>query len=241
MNRTVTAVLAIVLASGVGAAAWWFSQGTEAPSADVTAPPIETTTTGRDESGESSTTTVAPDVADEGVQTYALTDATLATFTITEELRGTPTTVVGTSTIVLGEISLDPDDAASTLQIGTILVNARDFTTDSSNRNRAIRGPILDADAFEFIEFIPTSIEGLAGSGGEVTTTVTGDLTIRDVTNPVTFDVAATLDDDGTISGTATASIDRTDWGLGIPNAPGVANVSEEVALALEFVAAPTA
>ena len=241
MNRTITAVLAVVLAAGVGGAAWWFSQGTETPSVDVTAPPIATTTTESDESSGGSTTTVAPEEADGGVQTYALTDATQATFTITEELRGTPTTVVGTSTIVLGEIALDPEDAASTIQIGTILVNARDFATDSSNRNRAVRGPILDADTFEFIEFAPTSVDGLVDTGGDVTLTVTGDLTIRDVSNPVTFDVTATLNDDGTITGTATTSIDRTDWGLDIPSAPGVANVSEEVALALEFVAAPTA
>lgn len=241
MNRTVAAALAILLAVGVGAVAWWFSQGTESPSVDVTAPPIETTTTAGDEGGDGSTTTVAPEEPDGGLTTYALTDETQATFTITEELRGAPTTVVGTSAIVLGEIGVDPESPASTIQIGTILVNARDFATDSGNRNRAIRGPILDADSFEFIEFAPTSIDGVDASDGEVSLTVTGDLTIRDVVNPVSFDVTATLNDDGTIRGTATASINRTDWGLDIPSAPGVANVSEDVDLTLEFVAAPTA
>ena len=149
--------------------------------------------------------------------------------------------MVGTSTIVLGEIVVDPEDPASTMQVGTILVNARDFTTDSGNRNRAVRGPILDADNFEFIEFTPISIDGVEDTGSGVTFTVTGDLTIRGASNPVTFDVAAGLEGDGTISGTATATMDRTAWGLDIPNAPGVANVSEDVALTLEFVAAPTA
>ena len=71
--------------------------------------------------------------------------------------------------------------------------------------------------------------------------TVTGDLTIRDATNRVIFDVIATLNGDETLTGTAEATVDRTDWGLNIPNAPGVANVSETVTLRLEFVAAPTA
>ena len=151
MNRTVLAVVAVVLVATVGAATWWFSQGTESPSVDVTAPAVETTTTATADPGDATTTTSSgEDAADPA--TYALTEDTQASFTITEELRGTPTTVVGMSTIVLGEIAVDPADPASTLQIGTILINARDFTTDSGSRNRAIRGPILDADSFEFIE-----------------------------------------------------------------------------------------
>lgn len=241
MNRTVMAVLAVVLAAGVGAATWWFSQGTESPSVDVTAPPVETTTTASTDEADGTTTTAIPEETAAGPVTYALTDASRAIFTLEEELRGTPTRVVGTSTIVLGEMVVDPEDPASTFQIGTVLVNARDFTTDSGNRNRAVRGPILDADNFEFIEFAPTSIDGVEDTGAGVTFTVTGDLTIREISNPATFDVSATLNGDGTISGTASATINRTDWDLNIPNAPGVANVSEDVVLTLEFVSAPTA
>lgn len=228
MNRNVVLAAAVLVVAVIGGGAvWWFGQGTEAPSVDVTAPPVETTTTEGTASAD-------------GAVTYALTNASTATFTIDEELRGQPATVVGTSTIVLGEIVVDPSDPAST-QVGTILVNARDFTTDTSNRNRAIRGPILDADTFEFIEFAPTGVEGLASVDGEVTFTITGDLTIRDVTNSVVFEVTASLNSDETISGVAMATVDRTDWGLNIPNAPGVANVSEMVSLTLDFVAAPTA
>lgn len=234
MNRSTMIFAAVLVAAVGGGAAWWFSQGTEAPSTDVTAPPVESTTT--TELSESTATTAVSESEPQGGITYALTDASAATFTLTEELRGTPTTVVGTSTIVLGEILYDPADPSS-IQIGTILVNARDVSTDSSNRNRAIRGPILDADTFEFIEFTPTSIEGFDGSGAAFS--VTGDLTIRDVTNPVTFEVTASIDGEA-VTGTATATVDRTLWGLAIPSAPGIANVSESVTLTLDFVAAPT-
>jgi polyisoprenoid-binding protein YceI len=234
MNRSFGLLaLAVVLVVG-GGAAWWFSQCNEAPSVDVTAPPVESTAT----SVEGTSPTSAPNGPDEAESAvrYALTDGSRAIFTLDEELRGTPATVVGTSTIVLGEMLFDPSDAAS-LQIGTILVNARDFMTDSGNRNRAIRGPILDADTFEFIEFTPTSIDGLDGTGSSFT--VTGDLKIRDVINPATFEVTASLEGE-VVTGTATAVVDRTQWGLDIPNAPGVANVSESVTLVLEFTAAPT-
>lgn len=232
MNRSLMIFAAVLVAFVGGGAAWWFSQGTEAPSTDVTAPPVESTTTVAAEA----TTTSADPGETATATTYALTDSSTATFTLEEELRGNPTTVVGTSTIVLGEILYDPEDPDS-LQIGTILVNARDFSTDSSNRNRAIRGPILDADTYEFIEFVPKEISGFDGTGAPFT--VTGDLTIREVTNPVTFQVAASMDGES-VTGTATATIDRTMWGLTIPNAPGIANVSESVTLTLDFVAAPT-
>ena len=155
MNRiAVLATVVFVVATG-GAAVWWFGQGTEAPSVDVTAP--------------SATETVSPTgdgQADDATVTYALTSASRATFVIAEELRGEPGTVMATSSIVLGEMALDPADPVSA-RIGTILVNARDFTTDSSNRNRAIRGPILDADTFEFVEFAPVSIDWLDSSGAK--------------------------------------------------------------------------
>ena len=233
MNRTLLIFAAVLVASVGGGAAWWFSQGTEAPSTDVTAPPVETATTIQ---ASAPTTAAAWDGETDGAVTYALTDASTATFTIEEVLRGNPATATGTSTIVLGEILYDAGDPSS-LQIGTILVNARDFSTDSSNRNRAIRGPILGADTFEFIEFTPTSIEGFDGTGAAFT--VTGELTIRDVTNPVTFEVTAAVDGE-TVAGSATAIVDRTLWGLSIPNVPGVADVSESVTLTLDFVAAPT-
>jgi polyisoprenoid-binding protein YceI len=236
MNRSVLVAAGLTAVLIGGAAVWWSSQGTEAPSVGVTAPPVVSTSTTATDQVASGTTDPPPAAPAGNPTIYAFAEGTNATFMIAEVLRGTPTTVVGRSTIVLGEILYDPEDPAS-LQIGTVLVNARDFTTDSSNRNRAIRGPILDADSFEFIEFTPTSIEGFDGSGSPFR--VAGDLTIRDVTSPVTFDVTATLVDDE-VRGTATAVVDRTVWGLNIPNAPGVADVSEAVTLTLEFVAVPT-
>jgi polyisoprenoid-binding protein YceI len=172
---------------------------------------------------------------------YELNDQSTATFTIFEELRGAPVTVVGVSSIVLGQIQLDPEDLANS-QIGTILINARDFTTDSGTRDRAIRGPILDTSAVEFIEFSPTAIDGLSGPvvlGTQLEFTVTGDLLIRDITNEVTFEVTSTIDDRGFLIGSAETTVLRSDYELSIPSAPGVANVADEVPLFLDFEAVP--
>ena len=67
--------------------------------------------------------------------------------------------------------------------------------------------------------------------------TVEGDLEIRDTVDTVTFDVIATHIDENTFDGTAEATVLRSEYGIGIPNAPGVADVSDEVLIRLEFVA----
>ncbi len=246
MKRNVVAVLALGAALAVGGAAWFFTQGDAEPTTEVTAPPIASETT--DAAASETTASDAPETteateATEDAQAVAtsfeLTDASTATFRIDEELRGSPVTVVGTSGIVLGRIEIDPEDLSNS-QIGEILINARDFETDSGLRNRAIRGPILDTEVFEFISFVPSAIDGLQGSasvGDELVFTVSGDLTIRDITQPVTFDVTAVLTSATTIEGTASTVVERGPFELVIPSVPSVANVAEEVPLTLDFVA----
>ncbi|MFA9491740.1 MAG: YceI family protein, partial [Anaerolineales bacterium] len=65
------------------------------------------------------------------------------------------------------------------------------------------------------------------------------DLTVRDVTNEVVFDVTATPVSDSRLEASATATIMRGDYGLTIPSVAQVADVSEEVILTLDFVAVP--
>jgi polyisoprenoid-binding protein YceI len=235
MNRIAVTGLGIVAAFAVGGAVWFFTQGDAEPTTEVTAPPIATTQTTEAAAAPATTADLQPATP----TSFVLTGGSSATFQLDEELRGSPTTVVGTSGIVLGRIEIDPDDLSNP-QIGEILVNARDFETDSGLRNRAIRGPILDTDEFEFVSFLPSAIEGLEGSasvGDRLTFAVSGDLTIRDVSRSVTFDVTATLTSDRTIEGSATTVIERGAFELGIPSVPTVANVSEEVRLTLDFVA----
>jgi polyisoprenoid-binding protein YceI len=244
MNRSVVAVLGVAAAVVVGGAVWFFTQGDAEPTTEVTAPPIadsETTQAASPETTAAEVPETTEAASDEPTiaTSFELTDASSATFRIDEELRGSPVTVVGTSGIVLGRIEIDPDELSNS-QIGEILINARDFETDSGLRNRAIRGPILDTDTFEFISFVPSTIEGLEGPaaiGDELTFTVSGELTIRDVTQPVTFDVSAVLTSGSTIEGTATTVVERGPFGLVIPSVPSVANVAEEVPLSLDFVA----
>ncbi|MDE0131810.1 MAG: YceI family protein [bacterium] len=168
-------------------------------------------------------------------------EGTEARFSIYEDLRGEPFTVVGVTTEVVGRVRVDLSDLSRS-QMGEILINARTFATDSGNRDRAIRGPILAAEQYEFITFSPTGITGLSGAaeaGGEYSFSVAGDLTVREITRPVTFTVVARWDADGRLQGLASTTVLRSDFELGVPSVPFVANVADEVGLELAFTAAP--
>jgi len=240
MNRSVVGwIIAFTLAIGGAAFAWlWLAGGSGEPSTELTTPtiPIAATT----ESDTPDTT----DTSTGGFQSFVIAAGgeSIASFGIDEDLRGTPQTVVGTTSEVAGQVQVDVADLSSA-QFSEIVINARTFMTDSERRDRAIRGPVIlnsASDEFEFVTFVPTSIEGLQGSlspGETVEFAVVGDLTIRGTTSEAMFDVVATLVDATTIEGVAGAQVLRSDFGIGIPSVPSVANVSDEVILTLDFVA----
>lgn len=176
----------------------------------------------------------------EGRQIYAIDQANSEVrFTLDEDLRGVRTTVIGVTNQVAGELALDLNDL-STAQVGTILINARTLVTDNDFRNRAMQNQILETGAYEFISFAPTAVTGLPASvsvGESVTFTIEGDLTIREITQPVVFMVTATAVSQTQISGTATATVSRDTYDLRIPSVPSVANVDDAVVLTIEFTA----
>ncbi len=166
-----------------------------------------------------------------------------ATFTLTEDLMGKPNTVVGKTNQIAGDILVDLNRPSNS-QIGTIRIDARTLATDSGMRDRMMRSRILQSsqDQYEFINFAPNAIAGLPDKvtpGQSYTFKITGNLTVRDVTKPVTFDATAKLvaGSPAQLEGTATTTVHRADFNLQIPNVPSVANVSDEVKLDLSFVA----
>jgi polyisoprenoid-binding protein YceI len=181
----------------------------------------------------------APDAQAGGVTIYQITqDESEVRFNIFEELRGSPKDVIGVSNQVAGEAAVDLSDLSAT-QVGVIQINARTLETDDSRRNQAIRNRILFTDQYEFITFTPTGIMNLDGSaeqGQTLTFQIEGDLTIRDVTQPVVFEVNATVESEGRIVGSASSSVTWADFGLSIPDVPMVANVGDDVALEMDFV-----
>ncbi len=164
-----------------------------------------------------------------------------ARFIINEVLNGAPKTVVGTTSQVAGQLAVDPANPTAA-RVGTIQVNARDLTTDNEFRNRAIKNRILETDAYELVTFVPTAINGLPEQvtlGEEMTFQIVGDLTIRNVTRPVTFDVTLVPVNDTRLEGKATTTLAYADFEIAIPAARAVSAVEDTVTLQLDFVATP--
>lgn len=164
-----------------------------------------------------------------------------ARFIINEVLNGAPKTVVGTTSQVAGQLAVDPANPTAA-RVGTIQVNARDLTTDNEFRNRAIKNRILETDAYELVTFVPTAINGLpeqVTQGEEMTFQIMGDLTIRNVTRPVTFDVTLVPVNDTRLEGKATTTLAYADFEIAIPAARAVSAVEDTVTLQLDFVATP--
>ena len=181
-----------------------------------------------------------PTLAANGRTLYRLDPAASeARFTLDEVLRGQPTTVVGRTADVAGEIAVNLSDLSSA-EIGPLQINARTLATDSPLRNTSIASYILYTDDYPVITFTPTAVSGLppqAAIGQTVAFSVTGDLALVGMARPVTFAVTVTAVSDTRLAGHAQANIQRADFELAIPRVDNVADVSEAVLLELDFTA----
>lgn len=152
---------------------------------------------------------------------------------------GTVTTV-GTTNAISGQIVLDLSGESPSLVSGQASVDISTLTSDDSRRDDRIRSRWLESASFPTATFVFTSMEGFpAGAyqeGQAVSFQLLGNLTIRDVTRPVTFQVTATLQSN-TLSGTATTQILMSDFGVEPPNLLNILTVADETTITLNFIA----
>ncbi len=162
-----------------------------------------------------------------------------ARFSIDELLFGQPKTVIGTTNAITGEITVDAANPAASV-IGPIQIEAGTFVTDNDRRNGAIRRFILQSNQHQFVTFSSTELSGMPDSvavGDDIEFEVTGELTVRDVTNPVLFIVTLQVISETELRGSAATIVVRDDFDLTIPQVPNVANVGEEFIVEFDFVA----
>ncbi len=152
--------------------------------------------------------------------------------------RDLPSKAVGKTKAIEGEFQFSAD-GKPTGKVTTIKVDLRTLTSDSPRRDGRIRGQWLESDKYPYAEFTSTEAQNLPDSyseGQEVSFKLTGDMKIREVTKPVTFDVRGKLQGD-TVTGTATALIRMTDFGFDPPSIAGVLTVEDPVTLSIDFTA----
>ncbi len=144
---------------------------------------------------------------------------------------------------IRGEFVIDVVDVDGAVQPrivqGAIEVDLRTLASDSDERDERVRDFYLETADFPLALFVPTEVAAFAAgyTSGEATDfQLSGDMTIREVTAPVTFDVNATLDGP-TLTGVATSTLLLSDYDIAPPNMAGFVKVEDELVVTVEFVA----
>jgi polyisoprenoid-binding protein YceI len=143
---------------------------------------------------------------------------------------------VGRTNDVEGELQLDTDGILRG-RVLVVRIDLRTLTSDRSQRDSFIRQNTFRTDQFPFAEFRSTESAGpaLFRPGEEATFQIPGLMTIRGQERPIVWDATAKLDGD-TITGTATARVKLTDFGLEPPRL-AVLSVEDEMVWQIELVA----
>ncbi|UCC53705.1 MAG: YceI family protein [Anaerolineaceae bacterium] len=147
--------------------------------------------------------------------------------------------VVGTTPEVSGQLQLNLEDLSAVLGENEFAVDLSQLTSDQDRRDNWIRenGPTFDR--FPMATFTATAVSGLPDNydeGQEIQFQVSGDLTVHEVTLPVTFDVTATLQDD-TLTGVLETRRLMSDFGIDPPAFAGTLTVADEFGIRVEFTA----
>lgn len=146
--------------------------------------------------------------------------------------------VTGVTPGVSGELQLNfgqPD----LLEGATFTVDMNRLRTDQSSRDEWLQDNAIETNRFPQAVFVATAVSGLPDSytaGEEISFQLEGDLTIREMTNPVTFEVTAVLDG-STIRGTAVRQMQMTDFGITPPDFANTLTVANDFRIEIELTA----
>jgi polyisoprenoid-binding protein YceI len=210
---------------------------TEAPEIPTSSSPAAAAT------GTVPTPTAGASSATAGVMRFVIDPAqSSAKYVVRETLRGLETNAVGetrdgANPDVSGEIYLTRE-GLHTAQPSTFRVDLRTIASDESMRDNFVRQNTLRTNQFPFAEFTVKSVTGFPSSyteNAQVQLTLSGDMTIRGVTKPVTFTVLARQAGD-TLTATADADFKMTDFGITPPEVP-FAKARDEIHIQVVLVA----
>ncbi len=146
---------------------------------------------------------------------------------------------IGRTQGIAGDVLVDFAQPSNS-QIGEIVIDVSQFTSDENRRDNFIRRDGLQSSIYPTARFVPTSIDGLPSEvavGDQVSFTITGDLTVKETTLPVVWNVTLTLED-GRLVGSASTEILMSDYGVGPIQIVSLVT-EDKVALFFDFIALP--
>ncbi len=185
-----------------------------------------------------STLPASPDAGAERTIFVVISEESEARYRVREQLVGVdlPNDAVGTTRAITGVLVIEGGRVVP--EASRFQVDLRTLTSDQARRDNFIRRNTLQADRYPYAVFIPREIQGLPSplpTSGEHAFRLIGDLTIREATRPVTWEVTARVEGNRVIA-QARTQFTFADFNLEQPRVPVVLSVDETIRLEIDVV-----
>jgi polyisoprenoid-binding protein YceI len=151
-----------------------------------------------------------------------------------------PSDAVGVTTAIAGGIAVDAQGAVQRAQ-SRFTIDVAGLKSDSDRRDNFLRRNTLQAEQYPAIVFEPAVLHNLSfplPASGDLDFQMVGDMTIRGVTRPVTWDVTAVVVD-GALKGLARTRFTFADFGITKPRVASVLSVDDDIRLEYSFLLVP--
>lgn len=174
--------------------------------------------------------------------TWAVAEAgNEARYLVREQLAGLefPNDAIGRTAGVTGRLVIGADGTVAK-DASRFEIDLASLQSDEDRRDNYLRRRTLETETHPAAVFVPTAIRGLSMplEGGERTFEIVGDLTIKQVTRPVTWTVTA-RQADGAVAGTAKTQFTFEEFGLTKPSLARLLSVADEIRLEYDFRLVP--
>lgn len=202
-------------------------------SAPALGTPVETTSPTLSASGSP-----APSGAASGeIQFTIVSDKSEARYRVREQLasRSLPSDAIGKTNQISGSVYIKPDGSIDSSN-SKFTVDLSSLQTDQSMRDNFVRRAVLNTSQYPDAVFVPTAVSGLSSplpQSGQVKFQLTGNMTIRDVTKPVTWDVTGSIQGNQA-TGTATTTFKFEDFNLNQPKISVVLSIEDHITLEVD-------
>lgn len=185
-------------------------------------------------------TATVPVAVKDAVEFRLIPDGNEARYRVREQLAALalPTDAVGSTKKVSGSIWMTTDGAVVPGQ-PPINIDLQSLKSDDSRRDDFLRRSVLRTDRFPTVTFVPKETRGLTNplpTTGNATFELLGDLTIRGVTRPATWQVTAQFNN-AAVKGTATSSFTFGDFQIDKPRTFLVLTLEDLIRLEIDFQA----
>ena len=161
-----------------------------------------------------------------------------ARYRVREQLAGfdLPKDAVGATKAVTGQIVVGADGNV-VKDSSKFVVKLSEMKSDQTRRDNFLRRSTLETTKYPDAELVPVALEGLLlpiQPGSSQTFSVRGELTVRGVTRPTTWQVTARAEGNDVV-GTAATAFTFKDFNLEQPRVPVVLSVADTIRLEYDF------